>query len=156
MFPKGDEVVDYLKEAEEELRSYNDFSNSLISIKEELEIIDSELKNVKTMNYDSIPGSCAVQSDDRIVNLIYKKQVKEESYELTLAKVRHIQKIFEMLCDSNDKQNIDAELLKQYYLDQNQIADICDDLKVSERTFRRRKYIALRRFARQLFGIKTY
>lgn len=147
--------MDYLKEAEEELRAYKDFSNSLISLREEIEIIELEMKSVKTMNYDSIPGGNAVEDDERLVNLIYKKQIKEDAYKLTKAKIKHIQKIFKLLDSSGDNKNIDVELLKQLYVEQRQIIDICNELEISERTFRRRKYIALRRFARQLFGIKT-
>ena len=147
--------MDYLKEAEEELREYKDFSNSLISLRDEIEIIELEMKSVKTMNYDSIPNGNAVEGDERLVNLSYKKQIKEEAYKLTKAKIKHIQKIFKWLDSSGDNKNIDVELLKQLYVEQRQITDICNELEISERTFRRRKYIALRRFARQLFGIKT-
>jgi len=147
--------MDYIKEAEEELKAYNDLSNALSSISEEMEIIECELKSVKSMAYDNIPGGSKPTGDERLVNLIYKKQIKEDVYKLTQAKVKHIQNILVALEDTGDENNIDSELLRQLYLERNNISSICLNLNISERTFHRRKFIALRRFARQLFGIKV-
>lgn len=89
------------------------------------------------------------------MNLIYKKQIKEDVYKLTQAKVKHIQNILVAVQDTGNQNTIDSELLRQLYLERNNISSICLNLNISERTFHRKKFIALRRFARQLFGIKV-
>lgn len=147
--------MDYLKEAENELNDYNDLINALDCLKDEIKIIEYELKSVKTLNYESVPARGNINGDYRIANLIFKKQVKTDAYKLTLAKVRHIDKALKSLEQNGEHNCIDAILLKNLYLSKYRSQQICEKLSISERTFHRRKYLALRRFARLLFGLKV-
>lgn len=75
--------MDYLKEAENELKDYGDLLSALEVLQDEIKIVNYELLTVKSISYDTIPGGNSVNGDDRLVNLTFKKQVKVESYKIT-------------------------------------------------------------------------
>ena len=140
--------MNYIKEAETYLKDYYDFNKSLENIHIELESIEQELISVKSINYDDVPACGSCNSDDRIVNLIFKKQVKEEAYKLTSSKIEHIDIILNEMGE-------DGVILRRAYIDGDMHFKIYNDLNLSERTFYSRKAIAIRKFAIRLFGLKA-
>lgn len=140
--------MNYIKEAESELRCYDELNKSVARIENELQLINRELTNVKSMNYDAVPGGNNPYPDDRIVNLIFKKQEKEDALSLTHDKLRHIDDILESLGE-------DGVILRRTYINGEMYFKIYNDLNMSERTFYNRKAEAVRRFSIQLFGIKA-
>lgn len=140
--------MNYLKEAETYLKEYYDFRKALNSIKVELDGIEKELTSVKSTSYDGIPGGGSSSSDDRIVNLIFKKQVKEEAFVITEQKINHIDSILEQMGE-------DGIILRRCYIDGDMHFRIYNDLNLSERTFYSRKASAIRKFSIQLFGLKA-
>lgn len=140
--------MNYIKEAEIYLKEYYDFSKSLGNIILELDSIEKEMTSIKSMNYSDVPASGSVNPDDRLVNLIFKKQVKQEAYEMTSSKINLIDSILESMGE-------DGVLLRRLYIDGDIHFKIYNDLGLSERSFYRRKCEAIRKFAIQLFGIKA-
>lgn len=145
--------MDYIQEAENVLNTYQDLVNSLDSLKDEIRTIEYELQSIKSMDYESVSGG-SMNSDDRITNLIFKKQVKISAYKLTKAKINNIDSALEYLRYDGKEESQDAELLKLFYIDKYQMEYICDKLSLCDRSIRRKRHIALRRFSIQLFGIK--
>lgn len=141
--------MDYIKEAEVYLRSYRDFKKSIELIENEIEYLDEELVGAKAIDYSGMPsGGGATLPDDRIINLLYQKQVKQKALESTILKVNHIENIFINLGEK------DEEILKAFYLDNLRGIELEGKFGVSERHAYNLKKAAIKRFAIQLFGIK--
>jgi hypothetical protein len=96
--------MNYIKEAEEYLRSYSDLKDSIVNIKKELEFLELEITGAKAIDYSGMPGGGgAALPDDRLVNLLYKKQVKEAALESTTNTLSYINYIFERLSEKEAK-----------------------------------------------------
>ncbi len=147
--------MDYIQEAENVLNAYQDLVHSLDSLKDEIKTIEYELQSIKSIDYESVSGG-SMNSDDRITNLIFKKQVKISAYKLTKAKINNINKALEYVEYDGKEETQDAELLKLLYIDKYRIEQISSKLNLCDRSIRRKKYNALKRFAVILFGIKMF
>lgn len=142
--------MDYIKEAEGYLRSYRDLKQSIELIKGEIEYLNEELSGIKAIDYSGMPsGGGSTLPDDRVVNLLYQKQVKQKALESTILKVNHIENIFINLGEKDEK------ILKAFYLDHLRGIELEGKFGVSERHAYNLKKTAIKRFAIQLFGIKV-
>ena len=146
--------MDYIQEAENVLNTYQDLVNSLDSLKDEIRTIEYELQSIKSMDYESVSGG-SMNSDDRITNLIFKKQVKISAYKLTRAKINNIDSALNYLENNGEINSQDKDVLKLLFIDKFRMEDICYKLNLSESTLRRKRHYALKRFSIQLFGIKA-
>lgn len=142
--------MDYIKEAEGYLRSYRDFKQSIALMESEIEYLDEELTGAKAIDYSGMPsGGGAALPDDRVVNLLYQKQVKQKALDSTRLKVKHIENIFDNLGPKYE------EVLKACYLDHLRGIELEGQFRLSERQVYNLRKIAIKRFAIQLFGIKV-
>lgn len=142
--------MDYIKEAEVYLRSYKELKRSIPLIGNEIECLNEELVNVKTIDYSRMPNSGGTTStDDRIVTLLYKKQLKQIELKLAKLKVKHI----EVMLNNIDMS--DGEILKAFYLDNVTIANLEELLNLSDRQIQNIKKRAIKRVAIHLFGVKV-
>lgn len=142
--------MDYIKEAEWYLRNYRDLKMAVTTIEDELDYLEEELTGAKAIDYSGMPsGGGATLPDDRVVNLLYQKQVKQKTLDLTKLKVKHIETIFNNLGPK------DEDLLKAFYLDNLRGNELEGQFALSERQVYNLKKIAIKRFAIQLFGIKA-
>lgn len=141
--------MDYIKEAEGYLKSYRDLKQSIALIESEIEYLDEELTGAKAIDYSGMPSGGAVLPDDKVVNLLYQKQVKQKALEATRLKVKHIEAIFENLGSK------DEEILKACYLEHLRGIELEGRFRLSERQVYNLRKIAIKRFAIQLFGIKV-
>ncbi len=146
--------MDYIQEAENVLNAYQDLVYSLDSLTDEIRTIEYELQSIKSMDYESVSGG-SMNSDDRITNLIFKKQVKISAYKLTKAKINNIDNALGYLENNGEMDSLDKDILKLLFVDKFRLEDICYKLNLSESTLRRKKHYALKRFSIQLFGIKA-
>lgn len=141
--------MDIIKDAESYLEGYYDLKNSIINITKEIELLDEDIKSIKNLDYSGMSHRSEVShSDDRLVNLLYKKQVKESLLERTKEKVAFIDNILTKLSKEED-----GKVLKAYYIDTLRKEELEKAIGSSERNIYRMKNKALRRFAIQLFGI---
>jgi hypothetical protein len=141
--------MNYIKEAEEYLRSYSDLKDSIVNIKKELEYLELEITGAKAIDYSGMPGGGAALPDDRLVNLLYKKQVKEAALESTENTVTHIKNIFENLSGEESK------VLKAFYIEGLRGTALEEKFELCERQVYNLRQPAIRKFAKQLFGIKA-
>ena len=142
--------MDYIKEAEGYLRSYPDLTESITNIEMELDFLEEEITGAKAIDYSGMPsGGGSALPDDRIVNLLYKKQVKQKALESTTAKIKHIECIFKKIGEKDEK------LLKAFYVEGLRGMALEEKFNVSDRQVYNLKKIAIKRFAIQLFGIKA-
>lgn len=142
--------MNYIKEAEEYLRSYSDLKDSIVNIKKELEFLELEITGAKAIDYSGMPGGGgAALPDDRLVNLLYKKQVKEAALESTTNTLSYINYIFERLSEK------EAKVLKAFYIEGLRGTALEEEFELCERQVYNLRQPAIRRFAKQLFGIKA-
>lgn len=141
--------MNYIKEAEEYLRSYSDLKDSIVNIQKELEFLELEITGAKAMDYSGMPGGGAALPDDRLVNLLFKKQVKEAALESTENTIAYIKSIFKNLSEEESK------VLKAFYVEGLRGTALEEKFKICERQVYNLRKPAIRRFAKQLFGIKV-
>ena len=95
--------MDY-KTFKNELENYYKYLKSVEKIKEEIENIIYEMTGVKGIRYDKEPTSFNPQlSNERILDLIDKKEEKEIELDYTIASIRYIERKLSKL-DKEDKE----------------------------------------------------
>lgn len=146
--------MDYVKEAEGYLRSYTDLTEAVENLENELDFLEEELTGAKAIDYSGMPGGGGASlPDDRLVNLLYKKQIKEKSLELTKKKIDHIDLVLSQLSIGEGNEQ-DEKVLRKFFIDNLRGQALEKEFTVSERHVYRMKGKAIRRFAIQIFGIK--
>ena len=60
--------MNYIKEAEEYLRSYSDLKDSIVNIKKELEFLELELTGAKAIDYSGMPSLLPILSSITLIN----------------------------------------------------------------------------------------
>lgn len=141
--------MDYVREAIEYLRSYNDLEKALKNLNEEILKLNTDLKCVKEIDYSGMPhGSGNETPDDMLVNKLYRKQKAIEEYGQTKKAIGRIDKVLEGLSED------ESRVLKMWFIDNARRDDIAEALHCSEPNAYRIKNRAIRKLAIQLFGIK--
>lgn len=141
--------MDIIKDAEMYLEGYWDLKDSVKNIKAEIRLLEEDISSVKSLDYSGMPqGSGASLPDDKLINLIYKKQSKESMLRRTEEKIAFIENILSKLAKDED-----GKVLKAYYIDCLRGEELEKEMCTCERNIYRIKKKAIRRFAIQLFGI---
>lgn len=141
--------MDIIKDAEMYLEGYWDLKDSITNIKREIQLLEDDITSIKSLDYSGMPkGSGASQPDDRLINLIYKKQLKESMLKRTEDKIAFIENIL-----SNLAKDEDGKVLKAYYIDCLRGEELEKEMCTCERNIYRIKKKAIRKFAIRLFGI---
>lgn len=144
--------MDYIREAIEYLKSYKDLQMAVINLKEEIQKLDAELKG-SAITYKDMPGgSGALQSDDVMLNKLFRLQQCKLKYAESYREIKRIDRILEGLSEGEGNEKHTA-ILKRTFIDGGDIDVIADELGYSRRQYYRVRNVALRRFAVQLFGI---
>lgn len=147
--------MNYIKEAEDYLRNYNDLLSAVDNLKREISEIDEDLVCIKNIDYSGMPhGSGSALPDDKLVNKLYRKQKAEEELESTQKAIKRVNEVLEGLNvgEGNEKHE---EVLRLFYIENARGQALEKKLDCSERHAYRLKGRAIRRLAVQLFGIKV-
>lgn len=146
--------MDYIREAIEYLKSYNDLEKA----KDNLSIEIRELRantGEKTVNLDGMPhGSNCSGLSDYVVNNLYKLQIAERNYKETIRCMARIDRILEELNEGN-RNEMHGQLLRMWFIENRSKESIAEALNISVRHIFRMKNIAIRRLAIQLYGIRV-
>lgn len=146
--------MDYVREAIEYLKSYNDLEKA----KNNLAVTIRELRDVtgiKTVNLDGMPpGGSGAGFDDVMINNMYRLQVAEKNLKDTIRNMRRIEKILEDLNQGVGNEP-HGKLLRLWFIENFTKEKIAEILDVSVRHVFRMKNIAIRRLAIQLHGINV-
>jgi DNA-directed RNA polymerase specialized sigma subunit len=146
--------MDYVREAIEYLKSYNDLEKA----KDNLSVTIRELRaitGVKTVNLDGMPpGGSGAGFDDVMINNMYKLQVAEKNLKDTIRDMKRIESILEDLNQGVDNE-LHGKLLRLWFIENYTKEKIAEILDVSVRHVFRMKNIAIRRLAIQLHGINV-
>jgi hypothetical protein len=146
--------MDYIKEAENYLRNYNDLVDSVDNLKNEIYEINADLTSIKNIDYSGMPhGSGGALPDDKLINKLYRKQKAEEELKKTLIAINRIDCVLKKLSEGEDNKKYE-KILRLYYIEGARGQALEEALECSERHCYRLKGIAIRRLAVQLFGIK--
>jgi hypothetical protein len=160
--------MDYIREAIEYLRHYNDLKISLETLKYEVMQIDAEIKSVKAIDYSGQPhGSGGKDPDDLLVNRVYRKQKAIQEIELTTIKVKKIDEALKGLSRGSDNY-LQEEIVRWFYIDhkklgevrkklqQKNIEDNFKDKELSDRQIYKIRDKGIKRMAIRFFGIKGF
>ncbi|QAT40853.1 DUF1492 domain-containing protein [Clostridium sp. JN-9] len=146
--------MDYVKEAENYLRSYNDLTSSVDNLKREISEINAELACIKNTDYSGMPhGSGSRLPDDILVNKLYRKQKAIEELKKTSRAINRIDYVLKKLSEGEGNEKHE-KVLRLFYIEGARGQALEEALECSERHCYRLKGIAIRRLAVQLFGIK--
>lgn len=146
--------MNYIKEAIDYLRNYENLSRSTANLKDEIISLKLELKSVKEISYSDMPhgGADPAMSDDAIVNKMFRLKKAEDDYKETSRTLKRMDKTMERFKESNE---LYYKVLNGYFIDQLTEEQLMKDFNYSDRHLRRIKQNALRTFAIQLFGINA-
>lgn len=146
--------MDYVREAVEYLRNYNNLDIARQNLKDEIMELKSELKSVEGITYSDMPtGSSPNLPDDKIINKMFRLYKAKEEYKSTMIALKRMDKAFEKFKETDPSF---AKILKAYFIECLVEEEIMKQFSYSERHLRRLKQRALKCFAIQLFGIKTF
>lgn len=146
--------MDYVKEAENYLRSYNDLTSSVDNLKREISDINAELTCIKNIDYSGMPhGSGSGLPDDLLVNKLYRKQKAVDELKKTIRAISRIDYVLKKLSEGEGNEKHE-KVLRLFYIEGARGQALEEALECSERHCYRLKGIAIRRLAVQLFGIK--
>lgn len=141
--------MDYVKEAEEYLKSYPELKESLDNIRLELEHIENQLIGVKAISYDGMPGGSISNADDKLVNILFRKQKAEQALEETQGEVKLIENILDQLSEE------DRKVLQAFYIEGLRGEALEKRLQICERQVYNLRHPIIRKFAKLKFGIKA-
>jgi hypothetical protein len=146
--------MNYMKEAVEYLRNYENLITSIANLRDEILGLKVDLKSVKELSYSDMPHGSrdAALADDVIVNKMFQLKKAEEDYKETSRTLKRMDKTMERFKDSNE---VYYNILSGYFIDQYTEEQLMKDFNYSDRHLRRIKQNALRAFAIQLFGISA-
>lgn len=160
--------MDYIKEAIEYLRHYNDLKISLESLKYEVMQIDAEVKSIKAIDYSGQPhGSGGKSPDDLLVNRVYRKQKAIQEIKLTKIKLAKLNEALNGLSDGEDNY-LQEELVRWFYIDHKKLSQIkkkleqknvehnFKDKELSDRQIYKIRDKGIKRMAIRFFGIKGF
>lgn len=144
--------MDYMREAVEYLKNYDKLNIALNNLQDEIRELKIDIKSVSGMEYSDLPKGAGINTDDRIINLMFRLDKAQEEYKSTSRTLNRMNKVF----DSFEKiDNNYAKILKKYFIENLTEAQIADDLKISDRHLRRLKQQAIKAFSVTIFGISA-
>ena len=125
--------MDYMREAVEYLKNYDKLNIALNNLQDEIRELKIDIKSVSGMEYSDLPKGAGINTDDRIINLMFRLDKAQEEYKSTSRTLNRMNKVF----DSFEKiDNNYAKILKKYFIENLTEAQIADDLKISDRHLR--------------------
>jgi hypothetical protein len=144
--------MDYLREAIEHLRSYNDLNFALQNLSREINDLKATMPDVKAIEITGMPpGGGSGTADDILINKMYRLQMAEKEYKATYKAVKKIDQVLNDI--SKDDCEKYGQLLRLWFIQHRSKDEIAEELTYYERQIYRIKDIALKKFAIQYFGI---
>lgn len=145
--------MDYVKEAVEYLKNYDNFKIALDNLKCEIVELEYSIKGLKGIQYSDMPkGSGTTLFDDELINKMFRLNKAMDEYKATTRTIKRMDEVFKKFEEENNNY---GKVLKGYFIDQYTEEQLMKDLYYSDRHLRRIKQQALRSFAIQLFGVKV-
>lgn len=145
--------MDYIREAIEHLRSYNDLQFALQNLSREIAELKATMPDVKAIEITDMPkGGGPAGADDILVNKVYRLQMAKTEYKTAYRAVKKIDQTLEDISLQKGCETFGG-LLRAWFIQHRDKEDISLELGYSERQIYRIKDIALRKFAIQYFGI---
>lgn len=145
--------MNYVREAREFLESYRDYEKANENLRNKLKDLNTRLEGYKPIDYSGMPhGSGDAEPDDKLCNMIFER---DKTKECLLTNIREVNKCEHII---NNLSVEEKKILMMTYVDNNGETPetyIMKELNMSRRTYYRYKGHAIRKLARQLFGIKA-
>lgn len=144
--------MDYIRDAIEFLKNYDNLKTSLDNLKNDIQELKAELAvgQIGAMEYSDMPkGDSSQLPDDKLVNKMYALNVKQKEYSITKKTIEKMDKVLSKLPKEDEK------ILRAWYIEGLRGETVYKHTFCSERNFYRCKNQALRTFAVQLHGINA-
>ena len=148
--------MDYIKEAENYLKYYNDLYKSIEIMKKRRRylIYGTGPKSPSTINYD-ITGIHSSGKYDEMINIIYEIQRIDDSIKETSEELKKIDEILDDI--SKDPEcEFYGPVLRKWYIEKVPKEEIAEQIGYSSRqSIYTIKNLAIRKFAIRMFGIEA-
>lgn len=142
--------MNWIKEAESDLRRYRSLSESLSNIPEQLKYLEEKLQSVRSSWADSTPvQGGANRREDEQINVIVKMDRLKQNY-------MAVKRLVDLMDGALSKLTKDeVNILNMAYINQNKkaIELICEEYHVERSRAYELRNIALKKFTLKMYGI---
>lgn len=146
--------MNYIREAEEVLKSYRALELSIGNIRRNLNHLE-DLKGPKGLRaacYD-VTGIKGSSKEDDLLDDLFKYSVYNECLKITIDKIQTIDDILEQITEMPDTEEFYQKLLRLFYIEKIPVNEILEELGYSHhKSLYKHKEKAIRQFAILYFG----
>lgn len=144
--------MNYIDDAVEYLKNYENLQRALENLEMDIRELKAEINagQLNAVQYSDMPkGNGPLLQDDKLINKMYKLQVKKKEYIITKKTIEKMDKAIANLPE------VDQKILRAWYIDGLRDETAYKHTGCSERNFYRCKNQALKTFSIQLHGISA-
>lgn len=145
-------AFDQIKEVKYEMGRYHLLKNSITSLEQQIEEVDTVMKSSATSSVSSVPSfGGSNKYDDKVIKLISKKDTLNSRLQYTKQKVDRIDRVLDMLPEK------EKNAVKFYYeyKGRKYIHEICHELSCNRNHLYNTIDSALNKIAIALYGIQS-
>ncbi len=147
--------MNYIREAEEQLKSYKALIFSVENLKKHIQHLDRLRgpKEIKAAQFE-VTGIKGSSKEDDLLDSLYKLSVYQDNLKETIYKIELIDNILEQLAEIPYCEDFYPDLLRKFYIDKLPVNQIADKLGYSHhRSIYEHKEKAIKHFAILLHGL---
>ena len=135
----------------ERLRDYENKKAAVVSLTEQIKILEDKYKSIRSATTDSTPvqGGNGNRREEMLINNISTREELKNNLKITKHEITITERGFEALDDTEKK------ILKRFYINRSKgyVERLCDELFISKTELYRQKDEALKKFTSACYGI---
>lgn len=141
--------MDWKKEAINDLKNYLSRKNSILSMSEQIQMLDAKMERVKGFSADSPVMGGASKSEDVLINCIAEKDRLTTNIEIAKKQIAMVERGLTFLSDD------ERTVLTMFFINRpsNHIDRLCDELGYEKSRIYEIKDQALHKFTIAMYGI---
>lgn len=135
----------------ERLRDYENKKAAVVSLTEQIKILDDRYKSIRSATTDSTPvqGGNGNRREEMLINNISTREELKNNLKITKHEIAITERGFEALDETEKK------ILTRFYINRSKgyVERLCDELFISKTELYRQKDEALKKFTSACYGI---
>jgi hypothetical protein len=135
----------------ERLRDYENKKAAVVSLTEQIKILEDKYKSIRSATTDSTPvqGGNGNRREEMLINNISTREELKNNLKITKHEITITERGFEALDDTEKK------ILTRFYINRSKgyVERLCDELFISKTELYRQKDEALKKFTSACYGI---
>lgn len=135
----------------ERLRDYENKKAAVVSLTEQIKILEDKYKSIRSATTDSTPvqGGNGNRREEMMINNISTREELKNNLKITKHEITITERGFEALDDTEKK------ILTRFYINRSKgyVERLCDELFISKTELYRQKDEALKKFTSACYGI---